>query len=127
MLGSLLQGIQVCHPVRAARLAAHWAGMCLPPSVEALLPPIECLATPSNCHPRLDLGPRKDNPSSASGSWVSARDDKSEFIPSKPLPLKTADPPPDLLTDAPEDETNDLLALHDIAYRAAEAFPGLCG
>lgn len=55
------------------------------------------------------------------------RDDKSEFIPSQPLPLKTADPPPDLLTDAPEDESDDLHALHDIAYRAAEAFPSLCG
>lgn len=39
---------------RAARLAAHWAGMCLPP--------------PSNCHPKLDLESRKDKPSSACGS-----------------------------------------------------------
>ena len=42
-------------------------------------------------------------------------------------PLKTYWPPPDLLTEAPDDEAEDLRELHDVALRAIEAFHELCG
>ena len=41
-------------------------------------------------------------------------------------PLKTNDPPDKLLDTAPEDERDDIIALHDAALRAADRFVELC-
>ena len=42
-------------------------------------------------------------------------------------PIKQPDPPDPLIATAPEDEREDLLALHDAALRAADRFYDLCG
>ena len=42
-------------------------------------------------------------------------------------PLKTSYAPDELLFGAAEDETEDINILHDVAFRAAEGFPALCG
>ena len=42
-------------------------------------------------------------------------------------PIKSPDPPPDMMEGAPDDERDDVLALHDGAIRAAELFNGFCG
>ena len=42
-------------------------------------------------------------------------------------PVKTGFPPDELVDDAPDDERDDLLALHDVALRAAELFYERCG
>ncbi|HBJ93549.1 hypothetical protein [Ponticaulis sp.] len=44
-----------------------------------------------------------------------------------PIPIKSPDPPPDILQDASDEERDDLLALHDAAIRAAELFSQHCG
>ena len=41
-------------------------------------------------------------------------------------PIKSPDPPPDMMEAAPEDERDDVLALHDAAIRAAELFSRHC-
>ena len=43
------------------------------------------------------------------------------------LPIKSPDPPPDMMEGAPDDERDDVLALHDGAIRAAELFVQHCG
>ena len=41
-------------------------------------------------------------------------------------PIKSPDPPPDMMEGAPDDERDDVLALHDGAIRAAELFTQHC-
>ena len=41
-------------------------------------------------------------------------------------PIKSPDPPPDMMEGAPDDERDDVLALHDGAIRAAELFTRHC-
>ena len=41
-------------------------------------------------------------------------------------PIKSSDPPPDMMEGAPDDERDDVLALHDGAIRAAELFTRHC-
>ncbi|MAP94900.1 MAG: hypothetical protein CMK07_08115 [Ponticaulis sp.] len=89
---------------RAIRLAQHWKGRVM-------------AATPD---PQLSL-PFDDIDQQPDDT------DKNVSECVKLLPLKTADPPPDLLEGAAEDETNDLHALHDVALRTADMFPALCG
>ena len=42
-------------------------------------------------------------------------------------PLKSHDPPPELIDHASEDAAEDLSILHEAAILAAEGFPALCG
>ena len=44
----------------------------------------------------------------------------------KITPIKSPDPPPDMMEGAPDDERDDVLALHDGAIRAAELFTQHC-
>ena len=91
---------------RAGRLAARWAGYCQP---QAAVDP-----SPS----------RDENGDDPSSFWPPpAGAPPSSLI----RPLKSHDPPHDLLENASEEECEDLHILHDVAFRAAESFPALCG
>ena len=82
---------------RATRLAARWAGLLTRPEPDK--------TSPGDPYRRCSR-PRP---------------------PPTLQPLKCYSLPPDLTSDASVEETEDLTLLHDAAYRAAEAFPDLCG
>ena len=121
---------------RGARLASRWAGYVQGPGANLVIPEA----------PQAVSGTQGFTHLKFSGSRVLARDDKDggSSLPtsdhagadalsrrrraaSSIRPLKSHDPPPDLLETAAEDEAEDLHILHDAAIRAAEDFPSLCG
>ena len=91
---------------RAERIAAHWAGR-LQPEIKAYQAELTRRIEVANTH---DASP-----------------DLSGLTRPELRPLKTGFPPDDLSDDAPDDERDDLLALHDVALRAADRFHELCG
>lgn len=93
---------------RAVRLAASWAGR-----VMASPAGINTPATASASTTQSEVWPL---------SSEGAR--PSRFT---PRPLKSHDPPEDLYRHALPEEAEDVRILHDVAVRAAEGFPALCG
>ena len=100
-LGALFDQLDV----RADRLAARWAGW---------------LGEPAGADNAESPAPEKPRIYGEARSW---RGGVTAMI----RPLKSHDPPPDLIFDAPDDEIEDLHILHDAAIRTAEGFPALCG
>lgn len=127
---------------RARRLAARWAGYLTNPGTDDSVehPTSDRVGATSPSETRGIAGEQKKptqttSPSSQeysperdpsrSPGLGPGRSGRSNQI--KLNPLKTYWPPPDLFTEAPDDEAEDLRELHDVARRATEAFPSLCG
>lgn len=110
-LGTLIEEIDT----RAARMAGIWLARMQ--NSEPSRSPIRASGTRKK--PALDPG---SSPGKASGGSRLSND-----TPWHPIPIKSPDPPPEILQEASDDERDDLLALHDAAIRAAELFSQHCG
>ena len=108
---------------RARRLAARWAGYVINSGEEFHeqregAEPASLRATSSSnqeSSPERDPSRERREPRSGRSKQITLN------------PLKTYWPPPDLLTEAADDEAEDLKELHDVALRATELFHELCG
>ena len=113
-LGTLIEEIDT----RAAHIAGIW--------LARMSSRAQCGTTlrPANTGPDVRTPPWSGPGAARHHSMLHRiRDD----TPWHPVPIKSPDPPPDILQDASDEERDDLLALHDAAIRAAELFSQHCG